>query len=95
MVCSFYQILLFSFSVELLSQKMFAIVVCFYKFCMITSVCSVVIIQRVKVYWVTILSDSSQLPLSVGSFIILRYPAQLVIQLSKNTTLLHVKILVF
>jgi hypothetical protein len=81
LVCNFHKILLFSFSAGLLVQKNFASVVCFHKLCMITSLCSVVIIQRVKVYWVTILSESSQLPNSVGSFIILRYPAQLAIQL--------------
>jgi hypothetical protein len=37
MVFTFHQILLFSFSVELLSQKMFANVACFNKFYVISS----------------------------------------------------------
>ena len=47
-VFTFHQIVLLCLSVELLSQKMFANDAWFYKFYMITSLCSVVIIQRVK-----------------------------------------------
>ena len=48
MVSTFHQILLLSLSVDLLSQKMFADVACFCKLYVMTSLCSVDIIQRVK-----------------------------------------------
>jgi len=70
---------------------MFANVAHFYKFCMITSLCSVVIGQSERY----IGSPFYQFPLSVGSFIFLWYHAQLAIKQSKNAATLHIRIPVF